>query len=997
MCPEAEDSDTEPETPLPQTFKKVGKAGPTTRSHHEADIEVIPDFIPSDDSACFPGDYGISDSDDESGLPLPCGRKSQAKRARTRIWYDETKPDAHDQLCLSMCFTDVYQFRRALRNFHIRILRNFQYHRNCKDRIIVHCKERDNGCPFFMTASTIAHEKTFCIKKMKLLHTCGAHGEKTKVTVDWMARTCEQQLRDNPRAGVDAILKRTKTKYGLEVPKTKAYRARSLAIEVVEGDMKGQYTRFRDYLQAVLDTNPGSRCIVTTRELELHPSPNPRFHYMFYCQNASKEGLDGCFIKLSTGQQILAATGRDGNNNIFPIKRKQREDPMHHFEGDTEVEEMCPEAEDSDTEPETPLPQTFKKVGKAGPTTRSHHEADIEVIPDFIPSDDSACFPGDYGISDSDDESGLPLPCGRKSQAKRARTRIWYDETKPDAHDQLCLSMCFTDVYQFRRALRNFHIRILRNFQYHRNCKDRIIVHCKERDNGCPFFMTASTIAHEKTFCIKKMKLLHTCGAHGEKTKVTVDWMARTCEQQLRDNPRAGVDAILKRTKTKYGLEVPKTKAYRARSLAIEVVEGDMKGQYTRFRDYLQAVLDTNPGSRCIVTTRELELHPSPNPRFHYMFYCLNASKEGFLNGCRPFIGLDGCFIKLSTGQQILAATGRDGNNNIFPIAIGIVDKEDKESWTWFLSQLRACIGEGNKWGTYTIISDRQKGLLNAIQAVFPHSPQRYCLRHIYANFQSAGFRSEELKKHMDNAAYSYTKNGFEVAMNELRKEDEDAWKWLCDIPKETWARHAMDHTCKTDLVVNNLSEVFNKMILDVRNNQLRACIGEGNKWGTYTIISDRQKGLLNAIQDVFPHSPQRYCLRHIYANFQSAGFKSEELKKHMDNAAYSYTKNGFEVAMNELRKEDEDSWKWLCDIPKETWARHAMDHTCKTDLVVNNLSEVFNKMILDVRNKPIRSCVDGFRTKLMVKYQAVKEKTEKSKWEITPTYMEKLEESKKY
>ena len=116
-----------------------------------------------------------------------------------------------------------------------------------------------------------------------------------------------------------------------------------------------------------------------------------------------------------------------------------------------------------------------------------------------------------------------------------------------------------------------------------------------------------------------------------------------------------------------------------------------------------------------------------------------------------------------------------------------------------------------------------------------------------------------------------------------------------------------------------------------------------------------------------------------------------------MDNAAYSYTKNGFEVAMNELKKEDEDAWKWLSNIPKETWARHAMDHTCKTDLVVNNLSEVFNKMILDVRNKPIRSCVDGFRTKLMVKYQAVREKTEKSKWEITPTYMEKLEESKKY
>jgi hypothetical protein len=34
--------------------------------------------------------------------------------------------------------------------------------------------------------------------------------------------------------------------------------------------------------------------------------------------------------------------------------------------------------------------------------------------------------------------------------------------------------------------------------------------------------------------------------------------------------------------------------------------------------------------------------------------------------------GVDGCFIKLTIGQQILAATGRDGNNNIFPIAFGV-------------------------------------------------------------------------------------------------------------------------------------------------------------------------------------------------------------------------------------------------------------------------------------------------------------------------------------
>ena len=67
----------------------------------------------------------------------------------------------------------------------------------------------------------------------------------------------------------------------------------------------------------------------------------------------------------------------------------------------------------------------------------------------------------------------------------------------------------------------------------------------------------------------------------------------------------------------------------------------------------------------------------SDQPRFHGLFFCVNAGKQGFLEGCRPFIGLDGCFIKLTTGAQILAATGRDGNNNMYPLAWAVVAKED--------------------------------------------------------------------------------------------------------------------------------------------------------------------------------------------------------------------------------------------------------------------------------------------------------------------------------
>ena len=76
---------------------------------------------------------------------------------------------------------------------------------------------------------------------------------------------------------------------------------------------------------------------------------------------------------------------------------------------------------------------------------------------------------------------------------------------------------------------------------------------------------------------------------------------------------------------------------------------------------------------------------------------------------------------------------------------------------------------------------------------MFPDSPQRFCLRHIFANFQSAGFRGDEMKKLMFEASYSFTKSGFKKSMESMKKECEEGYNWLMQIPVETWARHAFD------------------------------------------------------------------------------------------------------------------------------------------------------------------------------------------------------------
>ena len=92
------------------------------------------------------------------------------------------------------------------------------------------------------------------------------------------------------------------------------------------------------------------------------------------------------------------------------------------------------------------------------------------------------------------------------------------------------------------------------------------------------------------------------------------------------------------------------------------------------------------------------------------MYIRYNAQKVGFLGGCKPFIGLDGCHLKGRFGGQLLFATAKDGNDNIFSVAMAVVEQENKDSWTWFLEQFADDIGRPEELNL-VFISDRQKVL----------------------------------------------------------------------------------------------------------------------------------------------------------------------------------------------------------------------------------------------------------------------------------------------
>ncbi len=113
------------------------------------------------------------------------------------------------------------------------------------------------------------------------------------------------------------------------------------------------------------------------------------------------------------------------------------------------------------------------------------------------------------------------------------------------------------------------------------------------------------------------------------------------------------------------------------------------------------------------------------------MFWTFDQCVRVFSH-CKPFVQVDGTWLYGKYTQILLLAVAQYGNRNVLPIAFAIVDKENMESWEFFLTNLRRYVISNDN---ICIISDRGKGLTATIRHFGVPWRSVYCIRHIAANF----------------------------------------------------------------------------------------------------------------------------------------------------------------------------------------------------------------------------------------------------------------------
>ncbi|KAL4364016.1 hypothetical protein GQ457_04G008290 [Hibiscus cannabinus] len=161
----------------------------------------------------------------------------------------------------------------------------------------------------------------------------------------------------------------------------------------------------------------------------------------------------------------------------------------------------------------------------------------------------------------------------------------------------------------------------------------------------------------------------------------------------------------------------------------------------------------------------------------------------------------------------------------------------------------------------------------------------------------------------------------------------------------------------------------------------------------SFTFMTDRQKGLMDAVPELFPYSAHRTCVRHLYSNAKTSGvFTGKALKDQLWKAARATYVTQFQSAMDELKVFSDKAWQWLSPKDPTHWSKSHFSLGCKSDMLLNNNCEYFNKLILEARDKPIITFIESIRTKLMQRLAKRKDQAEKWTELLCPKIQKKLD-----
>ncbi|CAN1764428.1 hypothetical protein LINPERHAP1_LOCUS9247 [Linum perenne] len=341
----------------------------------------------------------------------------------------------------------------------------------------------------------------------------------------------------------------------------------------------------------------------------------------------------------------------------------------------------------------------------------------------------------------------------------------------------------FESVVQFRDVLQKYSVAYRFGYKLKKNDANRVSAYCAARN--CPWKILLNKLPNDESLRIRKMEDPHTCGEDSWKSvHPKKNWLVNTVKERLKDSPHHKPKQLAQLISDDFGIEVNYAQVRRAIQHARMEMLGSDSEAYMQLPWFCDKLQEANPGSSA-------KLVLDDENKFQRLFVSYRALVEGFENGCRPVLYLDSTPLKSKHHEILLTASTLDGDDDIFPVSFAIVDVENKDSWRWFMEQLRSAISSSEP---ITFVSDREKELRELVLEVYGNGYHRFSLYHLLEEFKRnlkgpfLGDGRPSLPVYMLGAACTPRIETFNMLMERIKGVSTKAYDWLMMIEPEYWA-----------------------------------------------------------------------------------------------------------------------------------------------------------------------------------------------------------------
>ncbi|CAE6173213.1 unnamed protein product [Arabidopsis arenosa] len=388
------------------------------------------------------------------------------------------------------------------------------------------------------------------------------------------------------------------------------------------------------------------------------------------------------------------------------------------------------------------------------------------------------------------------------------------DESK---YRKFCIGDKYNTIDSFKSAINRYAVKKRRDIKYEKSDSKRVVAICSGKK--CPWRISATINSTCNRVVIRSLQEEHNCTWQGKVSLLTNSRIADLYIEEFRLNPDFSAEQLQQKL-LRRNINVPWTICERTRLKCLKTFDEEQEESFARLFDYVAELKRSNIGSTVECEVRET--------RFHRFYVCFAALKNGWKRACRKILHLDGTFLKWRMTGMLLVACGRDPNDQMFPVAWGIVDCENTPNWLWFLEHLVDDLGLDSGNGL-TLGSDQQKGLIAAVKVVLPFAEHRMCARHVYSNWKK-NYAGADYEDMFWAAADSYYPQQFDRKMQEIKEYNEAAYNALKISVFCPWSRAFFTEFSKCAAVENNLGESFNAAIRVVRTKPIVEMLEEIRK-----------------------------------------------------------------------------------------------------------------------------------------------------------------------